>query len=93
MPSVDSPDARSTSSLACVTTSVCYSYDYDGEQFVGTDTPILVVGTKYDLAEQVREKGRHRASSVAEECGADEINIVSESVWPLWIFRNPTVTG
>jgi hypothetical protein len=41
--------------------------------------PILVVGTKADLAKTLREKVISRSSSIAEECGADEN--VSE-IWP-----------
>jgi hypothetical protein len=33
--------------------------------------PILVVGTKADLAKTLREKVISRSSSIAEECGAD----------------------
>lgn len=53
-----------------------YRYDYDPEQFAGNQTPVLVVGTKADQAERLRENVLSRASSVAEECGADEINLV-----------------
>jgi Rab-like protein 3 len=38
--------------------------------------PILVVGTKADLAKTLREKVISRSSSIAEECGADEMNLV-----------------
>ncbi|KAJ8314877.1 hypothetical protein KUTeg_007027 [Tegillarca granosa] len=50
-------------------------YDYDPEQFAGIQIPILVVGTKADLAENLRDNVLSRMSSVAEECGADEINL------------------
>ncbi|XP_064612583.1 rab-like protein 3 isoform X2 [Liolophura sinensis] len=50
-------------------------YDYDPEQFAGNQTPVLVVGTKADQAERLRENVLSRVSSVAEECGADEINL------------------
>ena len=49
---------------------------YDPEQFAGTHTPILVIGTKLDQAQVVRENALKRSSSIAEECGADEINLV-----------------
>lgn len=37
--------------------------------------PILVIGTKFDLAEEKQRKNQYRrlASSIAEQCGADEI--------------------
>ncbi|XP_046979275.1 rab-like protein 3 [Schistocerca americana] len=48
--------------------------DFDPEQFVGaTQVPILVIGTKLDLAEKVRSHAHRRSSAIAEECGADEI--------------------
>lgn len=51
-------------------------YDYDPEQFAGNQLPILVVGTKTDLAHILREKVISRSSTIAEECGADEMNLV-----------------
>ncbi|KAJ9598289.1 hypothetical protein L9F63_011029, partial [Diploptera punctata] len=48
--------------------------DFDPEHFVGTtQIPILVIGTKYDLSEEVRTHSHRRSSTIAEECGADEI--------------------
>ncbi|XP_046743190.1 rab-like protein 3 [Diprion similis] len=48
--------------------------DFDPEQFVGsTQIPILVIGTKFDLAAEVRSSVHRRSSTIAEECGADEI--------------------
>jgi Rab-like protein 3 len=45
--------------------------DFDPEQFLGsTQIPILVIGTKLDLAGSNRAQ---RAVTFAEECGADEI--------------------
>ncbi len=38
--------------------------------------PILVVGTKLDLAEEVRAHFNRRPSPIAEECGAGEIFVV-----------------
>ncbi len=39
-----------------------------------------MIGTKLDQAQAVRENSLKRSSSIAEECGADEINLVSSSV-------------
>lgn len=39
--------------------------------------PILVVGTKLDLAEEVRTHFNRRLSPIAEECGAGEIFVVN----------------
>ncbi|XP_033211953.1 rab-like protein 3 [Belonocnema kinseyi] len=48
--------------------------DFDPEQFVGsTQIPILVVGTKSDLMSDLRSSVYRRSSTIAEECGADEI--------------------
>lgn len=55
-------------------------YDFDQEQFVGNQTPILVIGTKVDSAQSLREKNAFRSSHIAEECGADEFNLVSQSL-------------
>lgn len=41
--------------------------------------PILVLGTKLDLAEEVRTHFNRRPSPIAEECGADEIFVVNHS--------------
>ena len=38
--------------------------------------PTLVIGTKLDLAEEVRAHFNRRPSQIAEECGADEIFVV-----------------
>lgn len=38
--------------------------------------PILVIGTKSDLSEEVRTRSHRRSSTFAEECGADEIILV-----------------
>ncbi|CAL1538919.1 unnamed protein product [Lymnaea stagnalis] len=50
-------------------------YDFDPEQFAGNQTPILVIGTKIDSAQSLREKNTLRSSHIAEECGADEFNL------------------
>lgn len=50
--------------------------DVDPEQFLGsTQIPILVIGTKWDLAEEKQRNNQYRrlASGIAEQCGADEI--------------------
>nr|CAD7206109.1 unnamed protein product [Timema douglasi]CAD7410815.1 unnamed protein product [Timema cristinae]CAD7421051.1 unnamed protein product [Timema poppensis]CAD7431278.1 unnamed protein product [Timema monikensis]CAD7578332.1 unnamed protein product [Timema californicum] len=48
--------------------------DFDPETFVGsTQIPILVIGTKLNLASQVRTQPHRRTSTIAEECGADDI--------------------
>ncbi|XP_043270018.1 rab-like protein 3 [Venturia canescens] len=48
--------------------------DFDPEKFVGsTQIPILVIGTKSDLVAEVRSSLQRRSSTIAEECGADEI--------------------
>lgn len=50
--------------------------DVDPEQFLGTtQIPILVIGTKFDLAEENQRKNQYRrlASNIAEQCGSDEI--------------------
>ncbi|GFR62063.1 rab-like protein 3 [Elysia marginata] len=51
------------------------SYSFDPEQFVGNQIPILVIGTKADLAESLRERNALRPSSIADECSADEFNL------------------
>ncbi|XP_076282599.1 rab-like protein 3 isoform X2 [Lasioglossum baleicum] len=43
--------------------------DFDPEKFI----PILVIGTKLDLVAEVRSSVHRRSSTIAEECGADEI--------------------
>jgi len=51
--------------------------EFDPEQFIGSNRiPIFVIGTKMDSIEGARPSNS-RASSVAEECGADEIFVVS----------------
>ncbi|XP_014773972.1 rab-like protein 3 isoform X3 [Octopus bimaculoides] len=49
--------------------------DFDPEQFAGNQIPILVVGTKVDLAQSLRDNFLSKRSTVAEECGAGEINL------------------
>ena len=59
------------------TQKCCFRYGYDPEQFADSHIPILVIGTKLDLSQTVRENSLTRTSNIAEECGADEINLVS----------------
>jgi hypothetical protein len=54
---------------------ICRS-EIDPETFAGNQIPILVIGTKADSAEILREQSVNRMSSVAEECGADELKLV-----------------
>ena len=69
---------------------IVYS-SYDPEQFAGSHIPILVIGTKLDQVTQalaatsgspgLRDSPLHRSSSsIAEECGADEINLVNHDL-------------
>ena len=53
-----------------------FRYDYDPEEFAGNQIPLLVVGTKLDQAEGIREKNKKRLSSVAEDFGADQFDLV-----------------
>ncbi|XP_072019254.1 rab-like protein 3 isoform X2 [Amphiura filiformis] len=50
------------------------SGDYDPEQFAGSHIPVLVIGTKQDQLDSNRQTIK-QISSIAEECGADEINL------------------
>lgn len=52
--------------------------DFSSEMFAGWQIPILVIGTKVDLAKSLRDNILCRKSTVAEECGAAEMNIVSK---------------
>ncbi|CAG7659298.1 unnamed protein product [Allacma fusca] len=51
--------------------------DFDPEQFAGSShIPIFVIGTKADTGDGVRQRSAlSRATSIADECGADEIFI------------------
>ncbi|CAE1247085.1 RABL3 [Acanthosepion pharaonis] len=49
--------------------------DFSSEMFAGWQIPILVIGTKVDLAKSLRDNILCRKSTVAEECGAAEMNI------------------
>ncbi|XP_071503906.1 rab-like protein 3 isoform X1 [Diadema setosum] len=48
--------------------------EYDPERFAGHHTPILVVGAKKDQLDAKRQNSL-QSSSIAEECGADEVNL------------------
>ncbi|XP_060606922.1 rab-like protein 3 isoform X2 [Ruditapes philippinarum] len=54
--------------------------DYDPEEFAGNQIPLLVIGTKADQAENMRDKGKSRTSSVAEEFGADQFDLDCQGV-------------
>jgi hypothetical protein len=57
--------------------------DYDAEQFADSSVPILVVGTKLDLTPTSSSSdSAQRAFNIAEECGADEINLVRKKYLP-----------
>lgn len=45
--------------------------DFDKELFIEKNVPVLVIGCKLDLASE--QNRRERSSSIAQECGAEEI--------------------
>jgi len=53
--------------------------DFDAEQFAESSIPILVVGTKLDQVTTASDESSQRSFSIAEECGAEEINLVINS--------------
>jgi len=53
--------------------------DFDAEQFAESSIPILVVGTKLNQVTTVSDESSQRSFSIAEECGADEVNLVIDS--------------
>jgi len=53
--------------------------DFDAEQFAESSIPILVVGTKLDQITTASDESSQRSFSIAEECGADEVNLVIDS--------------
>ena len=61
-------------------------YSYDPEQFAGNQVPILVIGTKADSAESLRERNALRPSSIADECSADEFSLVSSLFSPFIVY-------
>jgi len=74
------PRARNSSVLCKNICSNCnilsVRYEYDPEQFADNQIPLMVIGTKADLAQSLRENVKIHTSSVAEECGAEELNLV-----------------
>ena len=48
-----------------------------GHNTFSLQVPVFVVGTKLDLMGTYRSYNRSRSSTIAEECSADEINVVS----------------
>jgi len=56
-----------------------FSCDFDAEQFAESSIPILVVGTKLDQITTASDESCQRSFSIAEECGADEINLVIDN--------------
>ena len=58
--------------------TICFSYSYDPEYFSDSHVPILVVGSKVDQCSSKDVLPTMKAtSSIADECGADQFNIVS----------------
>ncbi|XP_052809977.1 rab-like protein 3 isoform X1 [Mya arenaria] len=55
-------------------------FEMDPEQFAGNQIPLLVIGTKAEQVETMRNKGKSRGSSVADEFGADQIDLDSQIV-------------
>lgn len=49
--------------------------EFDREQFVEKNIPVLIAATKVDLVPHVTPTRRHRTSSLGEECSADEIHV------------------
>jgi len=62
----------STSTYLCK----MYRCDFDAEQFAESSIPILVVGTKLNQVPTASDESSQRSFSIAEECGADEVNLV-----------------
>jgi len=55
--------------------------DYDRQSFSDVRVPVLVIGTKLDLVQAVRNLPiAQRSSLIAEECGADEINLDTKNI-------------
>jgi len=50
--------------------------EMDPEQFAGNQVPLLVIGTKADQAERMRDKGKTHESSFADDFGADTFDLV-----------------
>lgn len=54
--------------------------------------PILVVGTKLDLITEVRSDIHRRSSTIAEECGADEIFLVNVTYFTALLKHEPSTS-
>lgn len=55
--------------------SIDIGEDYDSEQFAGNQIPVLIIGTKLDQAGTARILNSSRGFNLAEEIGADMINL------------------
>ena len=53
---------------------------YDSEQFAGNQIPVIIVGTKLDQAGTARILTSSRGLNLAEEIGADMINLNSTDI-------------
>ena len=53
--------------------------DFDKELFTEKNVPVMVIGCKLDLA-SIQKRERERTSSVAHECGAEEIFVDCHNV-------------
>lgn len=55
--------------------------DYERESFSDIRIPVLVIGTKLDLVQTLRNLPiSQRSSVIAEECGCDEINLDTKNL-------------
>jgi len=77
--------------LSCFVAIVRYIFmacrcNFDAEQFAESSIPILVVGTKIDQVANVSDELSQRLFSIAEECGADEINLVIKPSSLIFLF-------
>ena len=55
--------------------SIDMGEEYDSEQFVGNQIPVIIIGTKLDQAGTSRILNPSRGLNLAEEIGADMINL------------------
>jgi len=65
-----------THTVMCTYLCKIFRCDFDAEQFAESSIPILVVGTKLDQVPTASDESSQRSFSIAEECGADEVNLV-----------------
>ena len=68
-----------------------HSYNYDPEFFSDSHIPILVVGSKVDQWSSNKDMlpMLKATSLIADECGADQFNIVSKrSILKIYRYRN-----